>query len=317
MDHHGAFIHRYQLVSQNIYLIRFQCGKFFSVQKIFSAAKSLRVIITSSLCMIAEIESYNAVKNELKFFATSGVRIKLLISLNKEEMTMDQLRSEFGYRTSTILPVLAELKSKDLIYQDDRRYGVTPLGKLISLKLIDFIKTLKMQKIQKTFWLTHESHMIPELFFASIGLLSNAYIVRDTSANPFATHENFVNALEGCSVVKGVSPILYPDYPNIFKRLIESGVETQMLVTDQVLELLHTKFDVILKDIINKPNFNLKSTYEELRVAFTVTDKFLSLGLYRTDGTYDFGTDLISEDRAAIEWGNALFEYYWDRAVEL
>ncbi|RJS68931.1 DUF1724 domain-containing protein, partial [ANME-2 cluster archaeon] len=27
--------------------------------------------------------------------------------------------------------------------------------------------------------------------------------------------------------------------------------------------------------------------------------------------------DLISEDRAAIEWGNALFEYYWDRAVEL
>ena len=90
--------------------------------------------------MVAGIESYDAVKNELKFFATSSVRVKLLISLNEEEMSVDHLRSEFGYRTSTILPVIAELKSKDLIYQDNRCYGVTPLGKLVSLKLIDFIR---------------------------------------------------------------------------------------------------------------------------------------------------------------------------------
>jgi predicted transcriptional regulator len=61
--------------------------------------------------MIPEIDSYNGIKDELKFFTTSGVRVKLLISLNRERMTMDQLKDEFGYRTSTILPVLAELKS--------------------------------------------------------------------------------------------------------------------------------------------------------------------------------------------------------------
>jgi predicted transcriptional regulator len=54
--------------------------------------------------MIPEIDSYNGIKDELKFFTTSGVRVKLLISLNRERMTMDQLKDEFGYRTSTIPP---------------------------------------------------------------------------------------------------------------------------------------------------------------------------------------------------------------------
>jgi predicted transcriptional regulator len=69
--------------------------------------------------------------------------------------------------------------------------------------------------------------------------------------------------------------------------------------------------------MIDKSNFNLRLTHEKMRTAFTVTDKFLSLGLYRTDGKYDFGTDLVSEGPAAIEWGNALFEYYWHRSVDV
>lgn len=309
MDHHGAVIHQHQLVFQNVVMCFFSADNFSPI--------NLNSDNLIGVCMVAGIESYGAVKNELKFFATSSVRVKLLISLNEEEMSVDQLRSEFGYRTSTILPVIAELKSKDLIYQDNRCYGVTPIGKLVSLKLIDFIRTLELLKTQKLFWLNHESHNIPELFFASIGSLNNSCIVDDTSANPFATHENFVSLLEGCSVIKGVSPILYPDYPEIFKQLIEGGIEVRLVVTDQVLELMHAKYDKILKDMIGKSNFNLRLTHEKMRTAFTVTDKFLSLGLYRTDGKYDFGTDLVSEDPAAIEWGNALFEYYWHRSVDV
>jgi len=112
--------------------------------------------------MIPEIDSYSGVKEELKFFTTSGVRVKLLINLNRERMTVDQLRSEFGYRTSTLLPVLAELKSKGLIHQEDRCYDMTPFGKLISSKLIDFIETLSMFKTQEQFWKSHETCVSPD-----------------------------------------------------------------------------------------------------------------------------------------------------------
>ncbi|SNQ59143.1 transcriptional regulator FilR1 domain-containing protein [Candidatus Methanoperedens nitratireducens] len=56
-------------------------------------------------------------------------------------------------------------------------------------------------------------------------------------------------------------------------------------------------------------------TDENIKVGMTVTDRCLSLGLYKKDGvTYDTTTDLFSFNRRAIEWGRRLFEYYHQRS---
>lgn len=267
--------------------------------------------------MIPGIDLYEGVKEDLKFLTTSGVRIKLLISLNKENMTMDQFRDEFGYRTSTILPVLAELKSKDLIYKDDRQYGLTPYGKLISLKLIDFIEVLHMFKKQERFWKNHETHGIPDLFFRSIGSLSRSTIIEDMPADLFATHRHFIELLGECEVVNGVSPFIHPDFPDLFKVFVESGVVVRLVVTYPVLKLMCDRHKDVLQHVANMPNFSLRVTDEDVKVAFTVTEKLLSLGFFRPDGTYDYGMDLVSEDAAAIRWGSALFEDYWNQSVDI
>jgi predicted transcriptional regulator len=43
---------------------------------------------------------------------------------------------------------------------------------------------------------------------------------------------------------------------------------------------------------------------------FTVTDYFVSLALYRLDGTFDFSSHLMSCNKTAIDWGLALFNHY-------
>ncbi len=267
--------------------------------------------------MIPEIDSYDGVKEELKFFITSGVRVKLLISLNREKMTVDQLRGEFGYRTSTILPVIAELKSKDLIYQEDRYYCVTPFGKLISAKLIDFIETLHMFKTQEKFWKNHGSCTIPELFFRNIGSLVRSHIVEDTPADLLAIHRHFIKLLEGCNVINGVSPFLHPDFPDIFKMFIEHKAVVRLVVTSPVLALMRERHSEVLQHVGDMSNFSLRVIEENVGVAFTITENILSLGFFRPDGTYDYNTDLVSEDPAAIEWGTELFEYYWRRSVDV
>ena len=267
--------------------------------------------------MIPGIDSYEGVKEELKFLTTSGVRIKLLISLNKENMTMDQFRDEFGYRTSTVLPVLAELKSKDLIYKDDRQYGITPYGKLISAKLIDFIETLHMFKTQERFWKTHETYVIPDLFFRNIGSLSRSTIIEDMPADLFATHRHFTELLGECDVVNGVSPFIHPDFPDLFRVFVESGVVVRLVVTYPVLKLMCDRHKDVLQHVVDMQNFSLRVIGEDVAVAFTVTEKLLSLGFFRPDGTYDYGMDLVSEDAAAIKWGNALFEYYWNQSADV
>jgi len=267
--------------------------------------------------MISGIDSYEGVKDELKFLTTSGVRIKLLISLNKESMTMDQFRDEFGYRTSTILPVIAELKSKDMIYKDDRQYAVTPYGKLISSKLIDFVETLHMFKTQEQFWKNHETHVIPDLFFRNIGSLGRSTIIEDMPADLFATHRHFTELLGECEVVNGVSPFIHPDFPDLFKVFVESGAAVRLVVTRPVLKLMSDRHKDVLQRVANMPNFSMRVIDEDVRIAFTVTEKLLSIGFFRPDGTYDYGMDLVSEDAAAIGWGNALFEYYWNQSADI
>jgi predicted transcriptional regulator len=67
-----------------------------------------------------------------------------------------------------------------------------------------------------------------------------------------------------------------------------------------------------LKDfikLVSKGNLNLW-ILNEVKLALTVTDKHLSLGLYTKNGGYDPLIDLVSEDYDAIVWGNTLFKYY-------
>ncbi|HML05283.1 MAG TPA: transcriptional regulator FilR1 domain-containing protein, partial [Methanobacterium sp.] len=64
-------------------------------------------------------------------------------------------------------------------------------------------------------------------------------------------------------------------------------------------------------------NLNLWVLNGEVEIAFTVTDKFLSLGLYTDNGVYDASKDLISEDPRAILWGNKLFKYYREKSDKI
>jgi len=267
--------------------------------------------------MIPEIDAYSGIKEELKFFTTSGVRVKLLISLNKERMMIDQMKTELGYRTSTILPVLAELKSKELIYKKGGYYDVTTFGRLVSTKLVDFIETLHMFKTQEKFWKTHETCVIPDIFFKNIGSISRSMIVEATPEDLFAVPAHFMKILEGCEVINGVSPFLHPDFPNVFKVFAEHEAVVHLVVTRPVLELMCERHMELLQRSESVPNFSMRVIEDDLKVAFTVTENILSLGFFRQDGTYDYSTDLISEDAAAIEWGNALFEYYWNRSTDI
>ncbi|MDD1717179.1 MAG: DUF1724 domain-containing protein, partial [Methanoregulaceae archaeon] len=56
-------------------------------------------------------------------------------------------------------------------------------------------------------------------------------------------------------------------------------------------------------------------TKENRMVGLTVTDKYISLGLFKTDGKlYDSSSDLFSGNAPAVKWGEDLFRYYRERS---
>ena len=69
-----------------------------------------------------------------------------------------------------------------------------------------------------------------------------------------------------------------------------------------------------LGELVSREKLKIWTMDQDIKVAFTVTDKFISLGLFTTSGEYDTTKDLVSDHPDAVEWGNNLFEYYRDKA---
>ncbi len=91
------------------------------------------------------------------------------------------------------------------------------------------------------------------------------------------------------------------------------------MVNHEVIELLSKEpYASNMKGLAGFPNFSIWVTGEKLRVGLTVTDKYLSLGLFKK-GTnlYDSSSDLFSSDLHSVEWGETLFKYYKDRSTRL
>jgi len=173
-------------------------------------------------------------------------------------------------------------------------------------------------KKHEDFWLTHDLRGIPEQLLEKIGWLKNLTLAEDTSTDIFKVHLNFINLLKNAKEIKGVSSIFVPDYPLLFVDLvIKKKADVQLVMTEEVFnKMLEMTNQKLLKKAIKDENFKLKlyTVEENINAAFTVTDYFLSFGLFHVDGTYDYNRDIISYDRKGIKWGRELFEWYLKRA---
>jgi len=49
---------------------------------------------------------------------------------------------------------------------------------------------------------------------------------------------------------------------------------------------------------------------EDPKLVLVVTDRFMALAFYRTDGTFDHSSTLTSEDPEAIAWSRQLYDHY-------
>lgn len=123
--------------------------------------------------------------------------------------------------------------------------------------------------------------------------------------------------LENSKLIKGVSPVFTPDLVNIFAKLAEKGIPIELIVTREVLDkMLELADRSALKNAL-KTNLKLFVIEQNPKTAFTVTDYFFTMGLFRFDESYDYSDELLSYSEEGIGWGRELFDYYIGASKEL
>ena len=241
---------------------------------------------------------------------SSEVRLEILLSLDKRPKALSELKDETDRRNTTILHALNDLAEINLVTQEGKDYKLTTLGFIESTLLqysVNMASTL--QKFQE-FWLMHDISGIPKQHLFQIGVLKNASLIEAQDTHIGKVHESYLDMMKSSKYVKGISPVFHPDFLQLYQNLLKKGTKIELILTSDIVEEIISKVD--LKEFSQYIKNGQLTIFqkEKLQVALTVTDKVISLGLFTTNGVYDYNVDLIDSDPNAREWGEGLYEYY-------
>ncbi|MCE8424878.1 MAG: winged helix-turn-helix domain-containing protein [Candidatus Methanoperedens sp.] len=252
----------------------------------------------------------------IRLAVCSDLRKDIILCLFESQKSLGDLRDNLKISSTTAIHALKELEKGNLTFQEkNKNYGLTNIGRVIAIKLLDFCNAAEVSKKYERFWLEHDLSGIPQDQMEKIGWLKNSNVAEISSLDIVKTHSYYVNSVKNAKWIKGVSPIFSSDYTKVYKELAEKNLSIQLILSEAVLnKLIEAMGTDNLKCFIDNSRVEIFVTGENIKVAFTVTDAFLSLGLFNNNGVYDITHDLTSTDYMAVRWGDELFEYYQEKS---
>ena len=247
----------------------------------------------------------------------SELRLKILLSLLSGERKIADLRSDVETRDTTILHILEEFGDLGLTTKSQGVYRLSSLGLLETKVFKELISTTEVIEKFKDFWLSHNVADIPTFLLLNLGALSNATIFRIEATDLNLVHEKIVNILKSSKKIKGISPVFHSDYVPIIEKLLKEGNSVDFIFTPQVLKKASALAETgLIKKYILEGKLKI-FVNEDLKIALTVAENSFSLGLFKLNGEYDYGIDLMSTSKEAVEWGEHLFEDVANRSILL
>ena len=146
--------------------------------------------------------------------------------------------------------------------------------------------------------------------------MEGSQLVKCNYTDIYKTHKEFKRVFKDSRHLKVIFPYMHPEYPKLIRRLILKGVKVELLVSKGILESFVRDIgrDVVKKGLADG-NFSLKYLEEDIKIALAISNKFVSVGLFKMDGTYDQNRLLLSDKQKAIDWGLNLFKSYDDNGM--
>jgi len=259
-------------------------------------------------------DKYELAEKQLKSFTRSKIRTKVLLCLKDADKNVGELEQEIGSRNTTILHAIKDMIEVDLITRSSKGYHLTNLGKMQAHLLDYMINFAASLDENREFWLTHDISGIPLELIQKIGMLVQSDVVTADHVALLKAQEYFMEKVIDSKEVFGVSPIIIPGYAETIIKCVESDAKVELILTDNIIDIVFKEHKNSIQTLVNFENFNLYRIKNDVKVAFTVTEEHLYLGLFRLDGSYDMGNDLFCTGKNSTMWGKELFNYYRDIA---
>ena len=256
-------------------------------------------------------EIYKKMDDDVQAIYRSRLLTEILLSLNDGSKKLSQLREITGSTSQALIPKLRKLEVDHLIETKGREYFLTSAGKIVASGIADSFVTFWTINKFKHFWIRHYLEGIPSPLLKEIGCLYESEVLKDRGMKILNVYNNQLKMLKEADHIYGISSAVTEGYADSISERVKEGIPIELIVPLHVAgELKLSPYVEKLAALKNHENFKLMVMDEDIKVGLIVTDKRLSLNLYKKEGIeYDISTGLFSFDSKAIEWGEMLFWY--------
>ncbi len=265
------------------------------------------------------LKMYEKHKKIIHSIYSSRLKIQILLALLNDKSSLSQLREVTGSTSQALIPKIRTLEKQGLIESVTYAYCLTPIGRVVAINVDDYVRLMGGINQHHTFFADHDLADLPLPFLSRIGDLYNSEPKQDTTTDMFYVYSHYLEILKDALYIHGISSVASPGLAQFIAEKVVTGIPVELVVNNEVIGLLTKEpYASNMKRLVEFPNFSVWVTAEKLRVGLTITDKYLSLGLFKKDThLYDSSSDLFSSDRRAVEWGEDLFRYYKERSTKL
>ena len=261
---------------------------------------------------LSPLEIYNEFHDDIQAIFRSRLLTQVMIALGSGSKPLSILRDITGSSSQALIPKIRQLEALHYVESVRGDYALTAMGRIVEPKIERVVMVMGMLQRHRDFWIEHDIEGIPPEFLREIQHLYNSKVVKDVEEDIFVVYAAFLTILKEASWIHGVSSIMSQVLANAIKEAVLDGRPVELIVSQKLAQTLTAEpYDAVLGSLKGHTNFSIYVSSSPVKLGMTVTDRYLSLGLYGHDtGTYDAATDLISTDAVAISWGERLFQHY-------
>ena len=252
----------------------------------------------------------------LSTISASDKRRNLLVFLNSGPREWDDIKKTLAVTSTGMLPQIKILEDEYLIERDGRRYSLTPMGKVLSDRLVPLVQTIGIFDRHKKFWQDHNLDVLPHEVLLNIGWLGDYGILAVPDEDLFNVNPFLAN-LASAKTLRGIAHTVHPKFPEFFTALAKKNVRTSLIFTPKVYLIVSENYADLLEQFLKCKSSELYVSRENLKFSFAVSDSYFSISLFYNSGVFDSKHDVISRDPSALRWGDQIFTYFRERSEKI
>ena len=253
---------------------------------------------------------HNDINNDIKFLAKSEIRLKILNEIYKKPNNVRGIVKKTKITYSSVSSNIGKLEKNNHITKIDNKYHINPMSEVYLKTLMDFKTSMDIVSDYETFWNKHNLNQLSINSVKRITDLKDSKLIETTPVDIYKTHNAIKNQIMSSKNVKAIFPYLHPEYPGLIEMVLKNEGSAELIVPQSIFRELILRIDEkIRKDSMRNHKLQIYSYKEDLNLYLTLCDGNMSLGLFKTDGSFDQNRILISDNPDAYRWAKDLFQH--------